>query len=66
MTVNRVAGEQDISCGGFVARSLVETFSSLSIEGERKKRAFYSTTDVAERASKWLWLKREESWNHGS
>ncbi|KAK0141700.1 hypothetical protein N1851_020634 [Merluccius polli] len=39
-------------------------FSNLGIEGERKRRFIHSTTDVAERASRWLWLKREESWSH--
>ena len=41
-------------CRGFAARSLTSAFSSLGIEGERRRRAISSSTDVAERASRWL------------
>ncbi|XP_062916611.1 uncharacterized protein LOC134352920 [Mobula hypostoma] len=53
-----------VGCRGFVARSSVRAFRILGIEGERKRRAIRSTTDVAERASRWLWLKRGEPWSH--
>ncbi|XP_031418446.1 uncharacterized protein LOC105897391 [Clupea harengus] len=56
----------EVGCRGFAARSLARAFSSLDIEGERKRRAIRSTTDAAERASRWLWLKRGEPWSHGS
>ena len=56
----------EVGCRGFAARSLARAFSSLGIEGERKRRASPSTTDAAERASRWLWLKRGEPWSHGS
>ncbi|XP_060938981.1 uncharacterized protein LOC133018922 [Limanda limanda] len=56
----------EVGCRGFAARSLARAFSSLGIEGERKRRAIRSTTDAAERASRWLWLKRGEPWSHGS
>ncbi|XP_061101211.1 uncharacterized protein LOC133130563 [Conger conger] len=56
----------EVGCRGFAARSLARAFSSLGIVGERKRRAIRSTTDAAERASRWLWLKRGEPWSHGS
>ncbi|KAK0134264.1 Zinc finger BED domain-containing protein 4 [Merluccius polli] len=54
----------EVGCRGFAARSLARAFSTLGIEGERKRRAIRSTTDAAERASRWLWLKRGEPWSH--
>ncbi|XP_061093280.1 uncharacterized protein LOC133125737 [Conger conger] len=56
----------EVGCRGFAARSLARAFISLGIVGERKRRAIRSTTDAAERASRWLWLKRGEPWSHGS
>ncbi|XP_061925310.1 uncharacterized protein LOC133664585 [Entelurus aequoreus] len=56
----------EVGCRGFAARSLVRAFSSLGIDGERKRRAIRSTTEAAERASRWLWLKRGDPWSHGS
>ena len=48
----------ELGCRGFAACSLTRAFSSLSIEGERRRRAIGSTTDAAERALRWLLLKR--------
>ena len=56
----------EVGCRGFAACSLARAFSTLGIEGERRRRAIRSATEAAERASRWLWLKRglkEES--HG-
>ena len=56
----------EVGCRGFAARSLARAFSILGIEGERKRKAIRNTTDAAERASRWLWLKRGEPWSRGS
>lgn len=56
----------EVGCRGFAARSLARAFSSLGTEGDRKRRAIRSTTEAAERASRWLWLKRGEPWSNGS
>ncbi|XP_053332775.1 uncharacterized protein LOC128506382 [Clarias gariepinus] len=56
----------EVGCRGFAARSLARALSSLGIIGERKRRAIRSTTEAAERASRWLWLKRGQPWSHGS
>lgn len=46
---------------GFAAQSLA---LCLGIEEKRKRRSISSTTDVAERASRWLWLKRGDPWSN--
>ncbi|XP_071400827.1 uncharacterized protein [Centroberyx affinis] len=56
----------EVGCGGFAARSLSRAFSFLGIEGARRIRAILSTTEAAERASRWLWLKRGEPWGQSS
>ena len=53
----------EVGCRGSAARSLSRAFNSLGIEGERRRRAIRSTTDAAEGASRWLWLKRGEPWD---
>ena len=44
----------EVGCRGLAARTLARLFSSLGIEGERKRRAIRSTSNKAERASRWL------------
>ncbi|KAL7834952.1 hypothetical protein SRHO_G00291990 [Serrasalmus rhombeus] len=56
----------EVRCRGFVAHSLARALSSLGIVGEQKRRAILNTTEAAERASRWLWLKRGEPWSRGS
>lgn len=56
----------EVGCRGFAAQSLVKAFGTLGIIGERRRRAIRSATDAAERASRWLWLKRGEPWSRGS
>ena len=52
----------EVGCRGFAARSLLRAFSSLGIEGVFKKKAVHSATEAAEKASRWLWLKKGEAW----
>lgn len=40
---------------------LWSVFSSLGIEGERRRKTIHIIT---RRTSRWLWLKRGELWNH--
>ncbi|KAL7871617.1 hypothetical protein SRHO_G00066000 [Serrasalmus rhombeus] len=56
----------EVGCRGFVAHSMARALSSLGIMGEQKRRAIRYITKAAERASRWLWLKRGEPWSHGS
>ena len=51
----------EIGARGFPAQSLWKMFSALGIKGADRKRVVGTLT--AERASSWLWMKREErSW----
>ena len=52
----------EVGCRGFAARSLLQTFSSLGLEGVEKRKAVRSATEAAEKASRWLWLRKGESW----
>ena len=53
----------EIGARGFPAQSLWKMFSALGIKGADRKRAVGTLSLAAERASSWLWMKREErSW----
>lgn len=53
----------EIGTRGFPAQSLWRMFSALGIKGADRKRAVGKLSLAAERASSWLWMKREErSW----
>lgn len=53
----------EIGARGFPAQSLWKMFSALGIKGADRKRAVGALSQTAERASSWLWMKREErSW----
>ncbi|KAG1946237.1 hypothetical protein F2P79_013734 [Pimephales promelas] len=42
--------------------SLSRVFSLSGIDGMRRRRAIRNTTEAAEKASRWLWLKRGDLW----
>ena len=53
----------EIGARGFPAQSLWKMFSALGITGVERKKAVGKLSLTAERASSWLWIKREEkSW----
>ncbi|XP_051969484.1 LOW QUALITY PROTEIN: uncharacterized protein LOC127634119 [Xyrauchen texanus] len=56
----------EVGCRGFIARSLSRALSLLGIDGVRRRRAIRNTTEAAEKASRWLWLKRRDPWGQGS
>lgn len=56
----------EVGSRGFAARSLCRAFSLLGIDGVRRRRAIYNTTEAAEKASRWLWLKRGDPWGQSS
>lgn len=49
-----------VGCRGFAGQSLC--YTALGITGERKKRAIYNSTEAAEKASRWIWIKRVDPW----
>ncbi len=56
----------EVGCRGFAARSLSRALSLLGIDGVRRRRAIRNTTEAAEKASRWLWLKRGDPWGQCS
>lgn len=53
----------EVGARGFAAQSLWRTLGSLGVKGRERKRTAKAAGQAAERASSWLWLKREEkSW----
>jgi len=50
----------EIVARGFPAQSLWKMFSALGIKRADRKRAVGTLSLTAERASNWLWMKREE------
>ena len=49
----------EIGCRGFVGRSAHRAFSALGVKGREKSKVLREAGDKAERASNWIWLKRE-------
>lgn len=52
----------EVGCRGFAGRSLCRVFTRLGLVGEAKRKAIRSTTEAAEKATRWLWIKRADSW----
>ncbi|XP_061896860.1 uncharacterized protein LOC133645950 [Entelurus aequoreus] len=52
----------EVGCRGFAGRSLCKVFTLLGITGDRKRKAIKTTMEAAERASRWLWIRRSELW----
>jgi hypothetical protein len=52
----------EVGCRGFICQSLWNTFRTLGIVGTTRKKATRSISDVAEKSSRWLWIKRAEGW----
>ncbi|TWW77850.1 uncharacterized protein LOC130535078 [Takifugu flavidus] len=52
----------EVGCRGFAGRSLCKAFGRLGITGTAKKRAIKAASEAAERATRWLWLKKADPW----
>lgn len=55
-----------VGCRGFGGRSLCRVMTTLAMVGQVKKRPIKSVTNATERATRWLWLKRETSWSNAT
>ena len=56
----------EVGCRGFPAQSVWNTLTALGISGRERKTAVRRLGEAAERASCWLWNRREElSWGPG-
>lgn len=56
----------EVGCRGFVGRSLYKAFTALGITGTTRSRAIKNITDAAEKASRWLWIRRGAPWGQAS
>lgn len=46
-----------VGCRGLSGQSLSRAYAALGITGERRRRAIFNSTEAAEKASWWLWIK---------
>lgn len=51
-----------VGCIGFAGQSLYRAYTALGITGEQRRRAIHTNTEAAEKASRWLWIKRVDLW----
>lgn len=56
----------EVGARGFAGKSLCKAFSLLGITGARKRKAICSSSEAAERASRWLWIQRDKQWMSAS
>ena len=50
----------EVGCRGFVEHQLFEPYDKLGT-GKEKTKSVYEITEVAEKSSSWLWLRRSDS-----
>lgn len=49
----------EVGCRGFIGQSLVRALKMLGVRGQPSRRAIKNSSDTAEKASRWLWIRRE-------
>ena len=52
----------EVGSRGFASHSLSKAYGALGIKGANRSRAINNNAEAAEKASRWLWLKRGEQW----
>ncbi len=52
----------EVGCRGFVGQSLCRALKLLGIRGLHKNKAIRNIMGAAEKASRWLWIKRGDPW----
>lgn len=52
----------EVGCRGFVGQSLIRALKMLGVKGLHNRKAIKNITDAAEKASRWLWIKRGDPW----
>ncbi len=56
----------EVGCRGFPAQSVWRMLTAIGVTGKERKTAAHRMGEAAERASCWLWSRREElSWKPG-
>ena len=53
----------EVGCRGFAGRSICRVLSRLGMIGEKTRKAIRAISESAEKASRWLWIKRAEPWS---
>ncbi|XP_063058826.1 uncharacterized protein LOC134452393 [Engraulis encrasicolus] len=56
----------EVGCRGFAGRSLCKVLTMLGLTGEAKRKAIRSATEAAEKATRWLWIKRADPWTNAA
>jgi hypothetical protein len=52
----------EVGCRGFAGQSLWQALRSLGVTGKTRSKLISDVMREAERASQWVWQKREEQW----
>ncbi len=52
----------EVGCRGFAGQSLHQSLSLLEVRGLQERRGTKNLIDAAEKASRWLWIKRGDPW----
>ncbi|XP_076844394.1 uncharacterized protein LOC143489330 [Brachyhypopomus gauderio] len=55
----------EVGCRGFAGQSLPRTLKVLGIKGQLCRRAIRNSIEAAEKASRWLWIRRGDPWSSG-
>lgn len=59
-------GPIEVGCRGFAGRSLCKVLTLLGITGAENKKAIKTNMEAAERASRWLWIRRRDLWTNAT
>lgn len=49
---------------GFAGHSLLRTLKLRGVKGLQSRRAIRNTLETAEKASRWLWIRRGDPWSN--
>nr|BAC82598.1 reverse transcriptase [Takifugu rubripes] len=55
----------EVGCRGFAGQSLPRTLKLLGVKGQLCRRAIKTIVEAAEKASRWLWIRRGDPWSSG-
>lgn len=55
----------EVGCRGFVASSTIRLLRDLGVQGQALRQTIRAISEVAERSSQWIWMKRKDPcWAH--
>ncbi|KAI8519123.1 hypothetical protein Bbelb_023800 [Branchiostoma belcheri] len=56
----------EVGCRGFAGQSLSRSLKLLGVRGPQLRHAIRDILEAAERASRWLWFRRGDSWTNAT